>query len=138
MRLTFQHLAKLIENVEELKSPSVVKVVFDYKNFALYFSRSPIPFVRDAKDEKEMLEKADFYKHVGLYVYRKEYLLKFTKLEPTDLEQWENLEQLRMLENGFKIKIVETEYDSFSVDTPEDLEKARRIYSKLKKIELAK
>lgn len=131
-------LAKLIENVEEFNSPSVVKVVFDYKNFALYFSRSPIPFVRDAKSETELLEMANVYKHVGLYVYRKEYLLKFTKLEPTDLEQWEKLEQLRMLENGFKVKIVETEYDSFSVDTPDDLEKARKIYSKLKKIELAK
>jgi 3-deoxy-manno-octulosonate cytidylyltransferase (CMP-KDO synthetase) len=94
--------------------------------------------VRDVKSETELLEMANVYKHVGLYVYRKEYLLKFTKLEPTDLEQWEKLEQLRMLENGFKIKIVETEYDSFSVDTPEDLEKARKIYSKLKKIELAK
>lgn len=131
-------LAKLIDNVEEFKSPSIVKVVFDYKNFALYFSRSPIPFVRDANSEMEMLEKANIYKHIGLYVYRKEYLLKFTKLESTDLEQWEKLEQLRMLENGFKVKIVETEYDSFSVDTPEDLEKARKIYSKLKKIELAK
>jgi 3-deoxy-manno-octulosonate cytidylyltransferase (CMP-KDO synthetase) len=131
-------LAKLIESVEELKSPSIVKVVFDYKNFAMYFSRSPIPFVRDAENEEEMLEQAEFYKHVGLYVYRKEYLLKFTTLSPTDLEMWEKLEQLRMLENGFKVKIVETEYDSFSVDTPEDLEKARKIYSKLKKIELAK
>ncbi|MFZ2864465.1 MAG: 3-deoxy-manno-octulosonate cytidylyltransferase [Ignavibacteriaceae bacterium] len=131
-------LVKLIDNVEELESPSVVKVVFDYKNFALYFSRSPIPFVRDANNPKEMLETADIYKHIGLYVYRKEYLFKFTQLEPTDLEQLEKLEQLRMLENGFKIKIVETEFDSFSVDTPEDLEKARKIYSKLKKIELAK
>ncbi len=131
-------LAKIIENVEELNSPSVVKVVFDYKNFALYFSRSPIPFVRDAKNDKEMLEVAEFHKHIGLYVYRKEYLLKFTTLAQTDLEKWEKLEQLRMLENGFKIKIVETEYDSFSVDTPEDLEKARKIYSKLKKIELSK
>lgn len=131
-------LAKLIDNIEELKSPSVVKVVFDYKNFALYFSRSPIPFVRDAENDKEIIEKADIYKHVGLYVYRKEYLFRFTQLTPTDLEKWENLEQLRMLENGFKIKIVETEYDSFSVDTPEDLEKARKIYSKLKKIEFAK
>ncbi|GIK21946.1 MAG: 3-deoxy-manno-octulosonate cytidylyltransferase [Ignavibacterium sp.] len=131
-------LVTLIDNVEELESPSVVKVVFDYKNFALYFSRSPIPFVRDANNPKEMLETADIYKHIGLYVYRKEYLFKFTQLEPTDLEQLEKLEQLRMLENGFKIKIVETEFDSFSVDTPEDLEKARKIYSKLKKIELAK
>lgn len=131
-------LVTLIDNVEELESPSVVKVVFDYKNFALYFSRSPIPFVRDANNPKEILETADIYKHIGLYVYRKEYLFKFTQLEPTDLEQLEKLEQLRMLENGFKIKIVETEFDSFSVDTPEDLEKARKIYSKLKKIELAK
>lgn len=131
-------LAKLIDDVEELESPSVVKVVFDYRNFALYFSRSPIPFVRDAQNQKEILETANIYKHIGLYVYRKDYLLKFTQLEPTDLEQWEKLEQLRMLENGFKIKIVETEFDTFSVDTPEDLEKARKIYSKFKKIELAK
>ncbi|MBK7629798.1 MAG: 3-deoxy-manno-octulosonate cytidylyltransferase [Ignavibacteriales bacterium] len=131
-------LAKLITSIEELKSPSIVKVVFDYKNFALYFSRSPIPFVREAKDEKDIFELADFYKHIGLYVYRKEYLLKFTQLAPTDLENWEKLEQLRMLENGFKIKIVETEYDSFSVDTPEDLAKARKVYSKIKKIELQK
>jgi 3-deoxy-manno-octulosonate cytidylyltransferase (CMP-KDO synthetase) len=131
-------LAKLIDNIDELKSDSVVKVVFDYRNFALYFSRSPIPFVRDANDEKEIFEKAKIYKHIGLYVYRREYLIKFTQLAPTDLEQWEKLEQLRMLENGFKVKIVETEFDSFSVDTPEDLEKARIIYSKLKKIELAK
>jgi len=127
-------LAKRIDNVRELKSSSVVKVVFDYKNFALYFSRSQIPFVRDAQSDTEALESADFYKHIGLYVYRKEYLIKFTQLESTDLENWEKLEQLRMLENGFKIKIVETEFDSFSVDTPEDLEKARRIYSKLKKM----
>jgi 3-deoxy-manno-octulosonate cytidylyltransferase (CMP-KDO synthetase) len=127
-------LAKLIENIEELKSPSVVKVVFDYKNFALYFSRSPIPFVREAENDKEIFEKADLYKHIGLYVYRKEYLFKFTQLATTDLEKWEKLEQLRMLENGFKVKIVETEFDCFSVDTPEDLEKARKIYSKLKKL----
>ena len=131
-------LAKPINNIAELRSSSVVKVVFDYKNFALYFSRSAIPFVRDAKNDIEMLEKADYFKHIGLYVFRKEYLIKFTQLEMTDLEKWESLEQLRMLENGFNIKIVETQYDSFSVDTPDDLEKARLIYSRLKKIELDK
>jgi len=131
-------LAKKIETVEEFTSPSVTKVVFDYNNFALYFSRAPIPFVRDAENEEEMIEKASVYKHIGLYVYRKDSLFRFTQLNPTDLEQWEKLEQLRMLENGFKIKIVETEYDSFSVDTPEDLAKARKIYAKLKKIELGK
>lgn len=125
-------LARKIETLEELKSPSVVKVVFDYKNFAMYFSRSPIPFVRDATNKDEILEKTDIYKHIGLYVYRREYLLKFTQLAPTDLENIEKLEQLRMLENGFRIKIVVTELDSFSVDTPEDLDRARRIFTMLK------
>ncbi|MBS4034296.1 MAG: 3-deoxy-manno-octulosonate cytidylyltransferase [Ignavibacterium sp.] len=124
-------LAKKIETSEELESPSVVKVVFDYKNFAMYFSRSPIPYVREANSKDETLEKADVFKHIGLYVYRREYLLKYTQLAPTDLENIEKLEQLRMLENGFRIKIVETEFDSFSVDTPDDLNRARKIYELL-------
>ncbi|HSL89775.1 MAG TPA: 3-deoxy-manno-octulosonate cytidylyltransferase [Ignavibacteriaceae bacterium] len=125
-------LAKKIVTAEELESPNVVKVVFDYKNFAMYFSRSPIPYVREAKSKDEMFEKANIFKHIGLYVYRREYLLKYTQLEPTDLENIEKLEQLRMLENGFRIKIVETEFDSFSVDTPDDLNHARKIYELLK------
>jgi 3-deoxy-manno-octulosonate cytidylyltransferase (CMP-KDO synthetase) len=126
-------LAKRIDDIEDLKSPSVPKVVFDYNNFALYFSRSPIPYVRDARTNMERIEKADIYKHIGLYVYRRESLLRFTKLAPTDLEQIEKLEQLRMLENGFRIKVVVTEYENLAVDTPEDLEKARRYYARLKK-----
>jgi 3-deoxy-manno-octulosonate cytidylyltransferase (CMP-KDO synthetase) len=123
-------LAKKIETVEELKSASIVKVVFDYNNFALYFSRSPIPFVRDAKTNLEKIVNADIYKHIGLYVYRREALLRFTELEQTDLEKIEKLEQLRMLENSFKIKIVVTEYENLAVDTPEDLDKARSYYAK--------
>ena len=123
-------LAKKIETVQELKSASVVKVVFDYNNFALYFSRSQIPYVRDAKTNLERIVNADIYKHIGLYVYRREALLRFTELEQTDLEQIEKLEQLRMLENGFKIKIVVTEYENLAVDTPEDLDKARFYYAK--------
>ncbi len=123
-------LAKKIETVEELKSASIVKVVFDYNNFALYFSRSPIPFVRDAKTNLEKIVNADIYKHIGLYVYRREALLRFTELEQTDLEKIEKLEQLRMLENSFKIKIVVTEYENLAVDTPEDLDKARFYYAK--------
>lgn len=126
-------LAKKIISIEELISPSIPKVVFDYENFALYFSRSSIPFVRDAKDENEAIELADIYKHIGLYAFRRESLFKFTSLEQTDLERWEKLEQLRMLEHGFKIKVVVTEYDTFSVDTPDDLKLARRLYSKLRK-----
>jgi 3-deoxy-manno-octulosonate cytidylyltransferase (CMP-KDO synthetase) len=125
-------LAKKITSVTELKSPSIPKVVFDYYNFALYFSRSPIPFVRDANSYSERLKKADIYKHVGLYVYRIEALKKFTELAPTDLEKIEKLEQLRMLENGMKIKVVVTEHESISVDTPEDLERVRVYYQRLK------
>jgi 3-deoxy-manno-octulosonate cytidylyltransferase (CMP-KDO synthetase) len=121
-------LAKRIESVNELRAPSVVKVVFDYNNFALYFSRSPIPYVREAKTNIDRIQMAEIYKHIGLYVYRKEYLLKFTELAPTDLEKIEKLEQLRMLENGFKIKVVTTEYENLSIDTPEDLQKARIYY----------
>ncbi|PKL82975.1 MAG: 3-deoxy-manno-octulosonate cytidylyltransferase [Ignavibacteriae bacterium HGW-Ignavibacteriae-3] len=123
-------LARRITNVEEMKSPSVVKVVFDFKNFALYFSRSPIPFVRDAKTNLARVQSAEIYKHIGLYVYRRETLLKFSGLRQTDLEQIEKLEQLRYLEHGFKMKIVTTDYDSLSVDTQKDLELARRFYEK--------
>jgi 3-deoxy-manno-octulosonate cytidylyltransferase (CMP-KDO synthetase) len=126
-------LAKKIETVEELRSSAVTKVVFDYNNFALYFSRSPIPYVREAKTFLERITKTDIYKHIGLYVYRRESLLRFTSLEPTDLEQIEKLEQLRMLENGFKIKVVVTDFESLAVDTPEDLKRARQFYSRIKK-----
>ncbi|GAB4295818.1 MAG: 3-deoxy-manno-octulosonate cytidylyltransferase [Ignavibacteriaceae bacterium] len=121
-------LAKKIESVAELKSPSVVKVVFDYNNFALYFSRSPIPFIREAKTNFERINLFDVYKHLGLYVFKKDALLKFATLPQTDLEKAEKLEQLRMLEHGMKIKIVVTGFESFSVDTPDDLEKARAYY----------
>lgn len=126
-------LVKKIDKVEELKSPSIPKVVFDYNNFALYFSRSPIPYVREAKSNLDRVNSGDIYKHIGLYVYRKDALLKFTSLKPTDLENIEKLEQLRMLENGMRIKVVVTEYESFSVDTPKDLEIARKYAAKLEK-----
>ena len=121
-------LCKKIESVEELKAASIPKVVFDYNNFALYFSRSPIPFVRDARTNLEKIQRCEIYKHIGLYVYRRESLLRFTELAPTDLEKAEKLEQLRMLEHGFKIKVVVTDYENLAVDTPEDLERARYYY----------
>jgi len=132
-KVNISTLAKRIESAAELQSPDVVKIVFDYNNYALYFSRSPIPFVRDTISAELALEKTEIYKHIGLYVYRKESLLKFTKLKPTDLERAEKLEQLRMLENGMKIKIVVTEFDTMSVDTPEDLNRARTYYSWLQR-----
>lgn len=121
-------LAKRIDSVDDLKLPSVTKVVFDYQNYALYFSRSPIPFVRDARSNFERINKFDIYKHIGLYAFRREALFKFTSYDQTDLEKAEKLEQLRMLENGMKIKVVETEFESLAVDTPEDLERARNYY----------
>ncbi len=124
-------LAKQIETVDEMRSPSVVKVVFDYQNYAMYFSRSPIPFVANAKTNLERVKSGQMYKHIGLYVFRKEALFEFTNLDSTDLEKTEGLEQLRLLEHGFKIKMVETEYETLSVDTPADLEKARRYYSRM-------
>jgi 3-deoxy-manno-octulosonate cytidylyltransferase (CMP-KDO synthetase) len=126
-------LVKRIENVKELKSPDVVKVVFDYNNYAMYFSRSVIPFVRNALTKEIAIEKIEFYKHIGLYVYRKESLLQFTNFKPTDLEKSEKLEQLRMLENGSKIKVVVTEIESISVDTPKDLKRARTYYTWLQR-----
>lgn len=130
-KVSVSTLARRIKSVEEMKSPSVVKVVFDYNNFAMYFSRSPIPFARDARTNLQRIENAEMYKHIGLYVYRRDALLKFTASKPTDLEQIEKLEQLRFLEYGYKMKIVITEIDSLSVDTPADLEIARRYYDKL-------
>lgn len=123
-------LAKKIETVDEYKSVSIPKVVFDYNNFAMYFSRSPIPYVRDTKSNLAKIKQADIYKHIGLYVYRRDALLDFTRLDKTDLEEAEKLEQLRMLEHGYKIKIVITEFESISVDTPEDLERVRKYFER--------
>lgn len=105
---------------KEINNPNIVKVVFDKDNFALYFSRSPIPYNRDRR-------KISYYKHLGLYVYRKDYLQKLNKLTPSRLELAENLEQLRILENSGKIKVIETWIDSHSVDTMQDLRKIRKL-----------
>ena len=117
-------LAKKFSSIEDFNNPNFVKVVFDNNNDALYFSRSPIPYYRDIKLEFDNPNLFLPYKHIGLYVYRREVLLKFASLPQGTLEKLEKLEQLRFLENQIKIRVVETEYDSISVDTPEDLERA--------------
>ena len=123
-----------IKDEKELNNPNVVKVVTDKNDFALYFSRLPVPYYRDEwKDLKHLTvhgSRFTVFKHIGLYVYRKDFLLKFAKMKPTPLEEAEKLEQLRVLENGYKIKVVETEHDSIGVDTEEDLEKVRKIVLK--------
>ncbi|MEO7673734.1 MAG: 3-deoxy-manno-octulosonate cytidylyltransferase [Pyrinomonadaceae bacterium] len=129
-----------IINIADVFSPNVVKVIAGRNGNALSFSRSPIPFLRDAankagglefaiKDAPELL--ANFKKHTGLYVYRREFLLEYAKMAPTPLEQCEMLEQLRILENGRKIKVVEVTQTSIGVDTAGDLEHVRQILGKV-------
>jgi 3-deoxy-manno-octulosonate cytidylyltransferase (CMP-KDO synthetase) len=114
-----------LEALEEINNPNNVKVVCDEHNFAMYFSRSPIPFPRDAS-------KALYYKHIGIYAFRKEALLKFTTLPINQLEAAEKLENLRFLANGLSVKMVETNELAIGIDTPEDLEKANAIFKQQK------
>lgn len=123
-----------IKTLHDFLSPNVVKVVTDWQGFALYFSRSPLPNFRDKwnnlKDEAFSSGKLLCFKHVGLYVYRREFLLRYSTMSPTYLELAEKLEQLRVLENGHRIKVAETDCESIGVDTPSDLEK---VLEKLRK-----
>jgi 3-deoxy-manno-octulosonate cytidylyltransferase (CMP-KDO synthetase) len=108
-----------------IMDPNVVKVVLDFDGDALYFSRAPIPWVRDTGGKVA----ARHLKHIGLYGYRRDTLLEFPTLPPGELERLEQLEQLRWMENGFKIRVVETEYDAVSVDVPADIAKVEKILS---------
>ncbi|WP_312763880.1 3-deoxy-manno-octulosonate cytidylyltransferase [Epilithonimonas sp.] len=110
-----------LKESDEIRNPNNVKVITDNNGFALYFSRSVIPFQRDLSYDVK------YYKHIGVYAFRKEALLKFSSLEMTPLEISEKLEQLRYLENGMKIKMVETDFVGIGIDTPEDLEKAKKL-----------
>ena len=114
-----------IEKPAELKNPNVVKVAIDTSGLALYFSRSPIPYFRDVVPERA----PTIYRHVGLYAYRREFLLHLASLKPTPLEQAEQLEQLRALEHGYRIQTVEIKQEPVGVDTQQDLDRVRRILS---------
>jgi 3-deoxy-manno-octulosonate cytidylyltransferase (CMP-KDO synthetase) len=115
-------LYRRISTPQELADSNLVKVVVDRGGFALYFSRAPIPHLRDPRGGWPPM-----FGHVGLYAYRRNALLVLASLDPTPLEQAESLEQLRALEHGIRIRAVETRYDSLGVDTPEDLEHVRRL-----------
>ena len=120
-------VASLMERIthpDDIANPNNVKVVVNKFNEALYFSRSVIPFPRDTNT------KVPYYKHIGIYAYRKDALQQFTQLPPSLLEETEKLEQLRYLENGFKIRLTVTDIPTIGIDTPEDLEKARQRLSK--------
>jgi 3-deoxy-manno-octulosonate cytidylyltransferase (CMP-KDO synthetase) len=123
-----------IKTLHDFLSPNVVKVITDREGFALYFSRSPLPNFRDKwndlKDEAFESGKLVCYKHVGIYVYRRDFLLQFAQMPSTSLERAEKLEQLRALENCYRIKVAETMYESIGVDTPADLEKVMESLTK--------
>lgn len=117
-------LKKRIEHDAEIQDPNVVKVVSDREGNAIYFSRSPIPYRRDQGDS------TSYFKHLGLYVYRRDFLLAYPDLPVGPLERAEKLEQLRALENGYKIRVVETDYESVGVDTPGDWERVAEIFER--------
>jgi len=138
-------LIKKIENPEDIFDPNVVKAVFDKDGFAMYFSRAPIPYQRDEWSIQNTptltlpprgggqgwggipeLGTRNWYKHIGIYSYRRDVLLSLAKMEPAPLEQIEKLEQLRALTNGFRIKVKETLFETVGVDTPQDLERAKK------------
>jgi 3-deoxy-manno-octulosonate cytidylyltransferase (CMP-KDO synthetase) len=135
--LQLSTLMTRIEEVRDWLNPHIVKVVVDQKNFALYFSRSPIPFPRELQIGR--LESNPFgtsrplpkkvFKHIGVYVFRRKFLLQFSKMKQTPLEKLEKLEQLRALENGYRIKVNLVDYEPLSVDTPEDLQKVITYFS---------
>ncbi|MGL5512557.1 MAG: cytidylyltransferase domain-containing protein, partial [Sporomusa sp.] len=109
----------------EYNLPSAVKVITDLDGYALYFSRSLIPYPRNNDLPGGSLP---IYKHIGIYAYRRNFLLHYAALKPTPLEQTESLEQLRALEHGYKIKVIKTDFASIGVDTPEDLEKVNTYF----------
>ncbi len=118
-------LAKKIVDSAEVSNPNVVKVVLDRNGFALYFSRAVIPYNRASSDQVNPV----YFKHIGLYAYTKDFLFTYKNMAASSLEKAERLEQLRVLENGFAIKVIETKFDTIGVDTPQDLEKVRRLLS---------
>jgi 3-deoxy-manno-octulosonate cytidylyltransferase (CMP-KDO synthetase) len=121
-------LIRPMESLEDLENPNVVKVVVDLNFQALYFSRAPIPMVRDAGTIKKP-EDRKFYSHIGLYAFRREVLANIVKLRPTQLEEAESLEQLRWMEHGFRIRTALSTLPSLGVDTPEDLIRIQKTYT---------
>ena len=118
---------KVVMDEEDYENPAAVKVVTDQQGYALYFSRSLMPYPRNKPEGFKV------FKHVGIYAYRRNFLLKYAALAPTPLEKAESLEQLRALENGYKIKVLESDFQGIGVDTPEDLAAVNALFEKMKK-----
>jgi 3-deoxy-manno-octulosonate cytidylyltransferase (CMP-KDO synthetase) len=120
-------LAKKITDANEVLNPNVVKVVLDVNGTALYFSRSTIPFIRDHKETAGWVALHQYYKHFGIYVYRHDVLMRFAGWKESSLERAERLEQLRLLENGYRIHVTITEFDTVPIDTDADVTRVREI-----------
>ena len=116
-------LGKLFESIEAVENPNSPKIVTDMKGFALYFSRSVIPYIR-GKERQDWFSEYPFLKHLGVYAYRREVLSEVTKLPQSSLEKAESLEQLRWLQNGYRIRVGMTDVETVGIDTPEDLQRA--------------
>ena len=125
-------LGKVFESQEAVENPNSPKIVVDNRDYALYFSRSVVPFVRNA-ERKEWIARYPYLKHVGIYAYRKEILRAITRLPQSTLELAENLEQLRWLQNGYRIKVGRTDIETIGIDTPEDLKRAEVFLADLQK-----
>jgi 3-deoxy-manno-octulosonate cytidylyltransferase (CMP-KDO synthetase) len=123
--LVMSTLKRKIERPEEIENPNVVKVVTNFHGDAIYFSRCPIPYNRGGDHGID----EPYYKHIGLYVYRRDFLLGYSSLRVGPLEKAESLEQLRALENGYRIRVLETTYESLGVDTPADLIRVQELLS---------
>jgi 3-deoxy-manno-octulosonate cytidylyltransferase (CMP-KDO synthetase) len=119
-------LGKPFDTIEAAQNPNSPKIVTDLKGYALYFSRSVIPYVR-GKDQNDWLDSFTFLKHIGIYAYRRDVLAQITRLPQSPLEVAESLEQLRWLQNGYRIRVGLTDVETVGIDTPEDLERAERF-----------
>ena len=123
-------LGKRFETIEAVRNPNSPKIVADRRGFALYFSRSVIPYIR-GKERQEWFGEYPFLKHLGIYAYRREVLAEVTQLPQSSLEKAESLEQLRWLQNGYRIRVGLTDQETVGIDTPEDLEKAEKYLSSI-------
>ena len=123
-------LGKLFESIEAVENPNSPKIVTDNRGFALYFSRSVIPYIR-GKERQEWFGKYPFLKHLGVYAYRREVLAEVTKLPQSSLEKAESLEQLRWLQNGYRIRVGLTDVETVGIDTPEDLQRAEAFLNQI-------
>ena len=123
-------LGKLFESIEAVENPNSPKIVTDMKGFALYFSRSVIPYIR-GKERQDWFSEYPFLKHLGVYAYRREVLSEVTKLPQSSLEKAESLEQLRWLQNGYRIRVGLTDVETVGIDTPEDLQRAEAFLNQI-------